>query len=197
MRPSARATHSISTKAYSGETVRHEVPAADLEKHLATKSSHDIHTVVGLRRISVVRHADDHPHRIQLRCGHRWTRSAAPHPQGEPNLAASVLLSGTAAINAWRRARHARDLVQRHVPGAVQFLRDDCGRARAVSEGVSRIPATTRSGGRMAQGSAGSHRRKSAGRSLWLADRAKHSTYPHSLSAQARGREGLPPARAL
>src|SRR5215831_7408305 len=166
MRPSARAIRSISTKAYSWETVRHEVPAPDLEKHLATKSSHDIHTVVGLRGISVVRHADDHPHRVQLRCGHRWTRSVAPHPQGEPNLAASVLLSGKAAVNAWRRARHARDLVQRHVPGTVQFLRDDRGRARTVSEDFSRVPATTRSGGSMAQGSAGSHRWKSARRSL-------------------------------
>src|SRR5262249_60877537 len=99
MRPSARAIRSISTKAYSWETVRHEVPAPDLEKHLATKRSHDIHTVVGLRRISVVRHADDHPHRIQLRCGHRWRRSAAPPPQGERNVAASVLRSGTDSGN--------------------------------------------------------------------------------------------------
>src|SRR5262249_57657585 len=99
MRPNARAIRSISTKAYSWETVRHEVPGPDLEKHLATKSSHDIHTVVGLRRISVIRHADDHPHRIQLRCGHRWTRSAAPHPQGEPNLAAPLLLSSTTPVN--------------------------------------------------------------------------------------------------
>src|SRR5262249_57036719 len=119
MRPNARVIRSISTRAYSWETVRHEVPAPHLEKHLATKSSHDIHAVVGLRRISAVWHADDHPHRIQLRCGHRWTRSAAPDPQGEPHLAASVLLSGTAAVDAWRRARHARDLVQRPVPVAV------------------------------------------------------------------------------
>ena len=53
-----------------------------------------------------------------------------------PDHAAAVLVPGAAAGGAGRRAGHAQHLVQRHLSGPGELLRQYRGRSRAVHEGL-------------------------------------------------------------
>ena len=110
-----------------------EVPAAGLEQPAPSQAADGLHAAVDPRRVHAVRRADGDPRGLQRRhhCHRRGTAGDAR--QGLDDQRAAAPLPRADRRGAWRRRRHARQLVRRHLPGPAERLRQTRRRPRELA----------------------------------------------------------------
>ena len=89
-----------------------------------------------------------------------------------------------------RRAGVAQHVVRRRLPGPVELLRADRGRARAVPEDLPGVQAAAGAGEGVAGRSAGRHRRRRSREAVRLEDRRSRAAQRHDLAARSRATSG-------